>query len=185
MYEDPAYIRICQGDIYSNIAISGELEVIFDFCVVLTQDCDLQQDYDAVARLEDYGKLGQASNNTQAPNQDKFLNSVLITPAFLASSVATGEHMSAVGWKRRPINMNKSEGERIKNNKDVRYYFLAADVKREIPELIIDFKLYYTVPKKFLVNRIKDKIARIDQMNTQALSQNFAYYLSRVPLDEE
>ena len=73
----PVLNRVCQGDIISNVEYieyaiekEGQVEIskiVFPYIYVLTQDCDLEQEFNN-------------RNNINAPNQDKHLISVMVAP---------------------------------------------------------------------------------------------------------
>ena len=86
--------RICQGDIYKNVEFieyiletKGTVEIskiLFPLVIVLTQDCDLAQDFKFR-----YGKPKQK-------NQDKYLLSVLVAPLYNIEHVYQGDHLSEI-----------------------------------------------------------------------------------------
>jgi hypothetical protein len=83
--------RICQGDIFRDIEFieyaieaNGYFEIskiIFPLVVVLTQDCDLEQD----SKVRTLG--------AKAKSQDKLLFSVLVAPLYNAEHVYEGKHL--------------------------------------------------------------------------------------------
>jgi hypothetical protein len=87
--------RLRQGDILRDVfwlervsEISGVIEVsriIFPLAIVLTQDCDLEQDH----RFRREAKA----------TQDKWLMSVLMAPVYNVEHVYLGEHLSELDIK--------------------------------------------------------------------------------------
>lgn len=136
------------------------------FAMVLTQDCDLEQDY----RVRSQGK-----------DSDKLL------PGVLFCELATAKEL--YGQIRQ---INPKFWDRIKINKDERYHFLqkieAADdaLKEGLPELAIDFKRYFTLPTEEIYRRIEIGEAKrrcvLVSPYLEHLSSRFAYFLSRVAL---
>jgi hypothetical protein len=71
----------------------------------------------------------------------------------------------------------------ILDNKNERYHYLLADIDLQVPELTIDFKHYFSIPRSYLYSSRKDHyIASINELFREALSQRFAYYISRIGL---
>ena len=121
-------------DIKEDVIEGDEISV--PYLVVLTQECDLEQDYEN--RLE--------TENANTTN-DKYLQSILVSPAYLAEKLRKGTHLEAL-----ELNMQLIDSKRWKNvinNQNSRYHYLPANEKFKIPELVIDFKHYYTLPHDF------------------------------------
>lgn len=146
-------------------------EIVHPFAVVLTQDCDLEQDHRV--------------RFPEPQQSDKLIPSVLFC------EVSTAEEL--FGSVR--ANQGQKAWDRIKRNNDVRYHFLQrvapeSDRLREgLPELAIDFKRYFTLPTGEVYCRIQIREAQrrcfLVSPYLEHLSSRFAYYLSRValPLD--
>ncbi|MBN2181320.1 MAG: hypothetical protein JW715_05360 [Sedimentisphaerales bacterium] len=171
--------RISQGDIYRNVDYieyvaekSGQIEVsiiTFPLIVVLSQDCDLEQDF----RFR-YGR-------PRPKTHDKFLLSVLVAPLYNAEYVFTGEHLSELEIKMQEISRGRTPGEFIKNNQNPRYHFV--DFPEDIPIVpsIIDFKHYFSVNIEYLKKEKKqDFICRIPKLYREDLSHRYASFLSRI-----
>jgi len=173
-------VSLRQGEILSNVVrIQLDLsslgtkehrvdEVKYDYAVVLTQDCDLEQDFKA----------------RQGRNQpDKLLPNVFFCQVATAQQLRGATGITADIWRR------------ISRNKDERYHFLqriAADsdaLQQGLPELGIDFKRYFTIPTEEIYKRIELGEARrrcvLVSPYLEHLSSRFAYFLSRVTLPED
>ena len=180
--------RICQGDIFRDIEFieyisekAGIIEVskiTFPLVIVLTQDCDLQQDY-----------LYRWSRNPikRIPNkkitQDKWLISVLVAPLYNAEHVFLGDHLSDLHLQMEPINKDKTPGTYLKNNKNPRYHYL--EFRPEIPIVtsVIDFKHYFSVNVKYLKRKkASSYICSVSSLYREDISQRFASFLARIGL---
>ena len=173
-------LRVCQGDIFRDYEHeSGKVDLtskkvitqkmFFPYIVVLTQDCDLEQDYN--------------NRNSNSEKQDKYLHSILACPAYLAEQLKEGTHLDALGVKmeRQP----REKWHDIQQNLNPRYHFLRGFVDLQIPDLAIDFKHYFTITRDSLYQFITNHyIGTINELFREALSQRFAYYLSRIGLPE-
>ncbi len=179
----PAKSSLRQGEILSNIRRfridpntlgtdnPGIQFALHDFAIVLTQDCDLEQDF----------KVRSAGNRS-----DKLLPNVLFCNLAKAEDLrgtAATTGISSDMWKR------------ISQNKDERYHFLQAvdgscDAQQiGLPELGLDFKRYFTLPTDELYHRIDSGEAKrrciLVSPYLEHLSNRFAHFLCRVALPED
>ncbi|MEK9195882.1 MAG: hypothetical protein AAB914_00780, partial [Patescibacteria group bacterium] len=142
MYIDADEDRIKQGDILKDLkyidAHDPEIEYNLDFCVVLTQDCDLDQEITAIEKFDASKQPGFVLEaNKKMPTNDKYLSTILVCPAYTAESVKGGIHMVARGWKMQELNRDLWKP--VLNNDSPRYYHLKADTQYGIPALVLDF----------------------------------------------
>lgn len=157
---------------YSPISLAGPEGVQVNaishpFCVILSQECDLEWDFSA---------------RKEGGNVTKKLPNVLLCSA------------DDVQYVRKPQGeMNSSIFGKVKNNKDERYQFLEAysrtvdGLEVEFPPLVLDFKQYFTVPTEILYEQFGTSRGRLGLATPYAehLSTRFAYFLSRVALPRE
>lgn len=182
-YEKHDVARICQGDILrdfsivdSVIQLPGHPIETFEeskrdhpYLVVLTQDCDLEQDQNNRA-------------DATSKNQDKYLHTVLLCPAYPAELVRLGKHLESIGL--RMSEFQPWRWDQLKKNNIYRYHYLLPYAVHQVPELVMDFKHYITVPRDVLYKTDVEGhyLATINELFREALSTRFAYYLSRVAL---
>jgi predicted metal-dependent hydrolase len=80
--------------------------------------------------------------------------------------------------------MEKYNSERwnlIKTNQNFRFHYIRGEQNLQIPESVIDFKHYYTVPRSVIYSNYRDHyLATINELFRELLSQRFANYLSRI-----
>ena len=143
------------------------------FALVLTQDCDLDQDF-AVR----FTKPNPAS--------DKLIPSILLAEVFTAEDVLA---RYAEGSKKVWERLN------IKNNKNERYQFLQAVPPESdalgagLPELVIDFKRYFALPAGELYRRVElgeaVRRAAFASPYLEHLAARSAAYHGRVALPED
>ncbi len=173
--------RVCQGDIFRDIDFiesvsedNGVLEVNkirFPLVIVLTQDCDLAQDY------------GVRWSRRKTADQDKVLVSVLVAPLYNVDHVYNGEHLEKLGFQMQKINKNKSPGQFLKTNQNGRYHYLAFDESGPLADSVIDFKHYFSVNVATLKKMKKEHFVRnVVELYREDISQRFASYLSRIGL---
>ena len=188
MYTGALEDRIGQGDILRDLrfkyVINGASEpltesVTFDFAVVLTQDCDLEQDHSAILDME----KGERAQGDKKPDHDKYLNSVLVCPAFVAEQLRAGTHMTQFGWTMQVFNSKLWPA--VKNNDNPRYHFLDSSSEFHLPDLVLDFKRFFTLQHDYLYSMQEQRVTRLETLFRESASQRFAYYLSRVALPEE
>ena len=176
--------RIRQGDVYRDVKfVESVIEeegvirvarIIFPFVVVLTQDCDLEQDYKAR-----YGR------KDRPPNQDKFLISVLVAPLYNLEHVVTGEHLSKLEIQMSPVPRTGQTGSRLLQNKRPRYHYLSFPSEVPLADSIVDFKHYFSVTVEYLKRvKQKDYVCNIAPIYREDLGQRFASFLSRIGIPE-
>jgi hypothetical protein len=173
--------RICQGDIFKNVDFiesifekSGTLEIsriTFPYVVVLTQDCELQQDYN------------HRKSMALREKQNKMLLSVLVAPLYNAEHVFMGTHLSELGISCAPINKDRTEGKTLMDNERPRYHYIEFPETVSISPSIIDFKHYFSVNVEYL-RKLKTKsfVCKISELYREDVSVRFANYLSRIGL---
>lgn len=174
--------RICQGDVFKDIEYveyisekEGNLEVsriIFPLVTVLTQDCDLEQDYNS-----------RWSKKEDKKDQDKFLLSVLVAPMYNAEHVYQGEHLSELKMKMQKIKRKGTSGNDLRNNQKPRYHYLEFPPEIHIVPSVIDFKHYFSVNIKQLKKLKRTNfICSIPPLFREDISQRFASFLARIGL---
>ncbi len=144
--------------------------VTHPFALILSQDCDLDLDFQA-----------RNSPETISHPVDKLLPSVLFCEATTATDLRS--HLSdSQLW--RQITQNKNE----------RYQYLrgvAAEVDALMtgtPDLGADFKRYFAISTEHVYLQLQGPAKRRSRLQSpylEHLSSRFAYYLSRVALPEE
>jgi hypothetical protein len=186
--------RIYQGDILRDFKYQDRVfiednkikiqERNIPYLIVLTQDCDLEWDFNNHKENEKAAVLQpeKAQDKTKEKiNQDKFLQSILICPAYLAEKVRLGTHLEEMDLTMEKLNSDRWN--LVKTNQNSRYYFLDNESNLQIPDLVIDFKHYYSIPRDMLYKEIKKHyINSINELFRECLSQRFAFYLSRIGL---
>jgi len=173
--------RVQQGDIVRNVdfpeysAVEGDEAVLtvvrFPFAVVLTQDCDLQQNHVALARGSGGGRLV----------------STLVAPAYHLADAQAGSQLEFLGVKMPslpPKDPNSLYAKSLYQNKNARYHCLPLSQANELlPDLIVDFKQYFAVNSGYLtVMKSRCHLASLNDLYCEDLCQRFATYLSRVGL---
>jgi hypothetical protein len=145
--------------------------IVFPLAIVLTQDCDLEQDH---------------KFRTQAqPTQDKWLISVLMAPLYNVAHVYTGEHLSDLGIQMETISKSKTHGTMLRNNDRPRYHYLEFEDHVPIVPSVIDFKHYFSATVTELV-AMKDsgRVCSVAPLYREDIAHRFAAYLARVGLPD-
>lgn len=173
--------RVRQGDVFSNVPYyesytenDGEFELNiyeFPFVVVLTQDCDLEQNCNV--------RKGLDVSQIQIEN-DKHLISLIVAPLYNSEHFFAGEHLDEIGIKTQRQN-SKLKGP-IKNNQNPRYHYMEFSDEVKLPNSIIDFKHYFSVSLTYMEKIIKDRICGINPIYRELVSQRFSNYLGRIGL---
>lgn len=172
--------QLRQGEILSGVSevrvdVSGlreqqnrAISVNHPFAIVVSQDCDCEQDYKY--------RLGEDSKDKEVPN-------------ILLCQIVTAEEL------RGSNSINSTIWGQVKINKNERYHFLQkAGVEDDLagvglPEMGIDFKRVFTVPTDELYFRIENaqvvRRCRLTSPYLEHFATRFGYFLHRValPLD--
>jgi hypothetical protein len=173
--------RIFQGDVYKDIEFIEYAEekseiievskILFPNVLVLTQDCDLAQDY-KFRFSRDIPK-----------NQDKWLISVLVVPIYNKDQFLQGEHLSYLEMRMMNVKRGSTHQNKILNNQDQRFHYIEFPPDVPIVPSIIDFKHYFSVNVNYL-KKVKPShfICRISELYREDISHRFASFLSRIGL---
>lgn len=174
--------RVRQGDIYRNIPYyesyketSGEFELSvfeFPFVLVLTQDCDLEQNKT--------NRTKNVPSSNQKIELDKHLISVIVVPLYNSEHLFSGEHLDLIGITTQ--RQSSDPKKLIKSNQNQRYHYIEFGDEVTIPNSVIDFKHYFTVSLDYLENNPKNFICGISPIYRELISQRFSNYLSRIGL---
>jgi hypothetical protein len=171
--------HISQGDIFADFIYvrwaeqkGGDIDlddIKIPFFVVLTQSCDLEQDF----------KDRQKNSDEK---RDKYIQSILVCPAYNAEKLRIGEHLKSEGLVMQQFTAEQWSV--LKKNRNFRYHFLPRNDSMGIPELVIDFKQYYTIPTHILYKITAKYVCSFEPLFREDVSQRFSYYLSRIGLPE-
>lgn len=182
--------RVSQGDIFRDIEVidriieqKGEVHISyikFPYVVVLTQDCDLQQDMLFRKKLSD---IDDNLSKKSVPSNDKMLFSAIVAPLYNEEHFFLGNHLEQLNMKMQEIKKTKTPGKDIMNNSNPRYHYLKFDSDVTVVDSVIDFKHYFTVNLDYLTEQIgKNRVASISELYRENISHRFAFFLSRIGL---
>jgi hypothetical protein len=177
----PPATRISQGDILRDVEYiehvseeSGIIEVSqisFPLVVVLTQDCDLQQDFNC--------REGEPPPSTQ----DRRLLSVLVAPLYNVEHVYLGEHLSDLALNGAPISRNSTPGKYLCTNQRPRFHYIEFPDGVPIVPSVVDFKHYFSVDVAYLRKiRETNLIYSLRPLFREDLCQRFSSFLARIGL---
>ena len=172
IYRDIEFIEYVKED-GDSIEVS---KIVFPLAIVLTQACDLQQDYNARKKIEVENR----------GNQDKFLISVIVAPIYNFEEFRMGTHLNQLGLTMEPKGRReRSLCSNIIKNENKRYHYLNFADDVEIVESVIDFKHYFTVTVNYL-NSIREEkyVCSLESLYRELILQRFSNFLSRIGLPE-
>ena len=179
--------RIEQGCILKNVEVRNAYDdgndVVFDFSIVVSQDCDLEQDYNGridygLSQKEDYEP---PKGGAKLPDNDKYINQIIIVPAFTALVLKEGNHLTQLGRKMQYFDRKKLWPQ-VLNNNNLRYHYLEGDPNFGIPDLVLDFKHMYTLPRVYLYEQDVERVARLEDLYSVDVSLRLSSFISRVGL---
>jgi hypothetical protein len=174
--------RICQGDILRDVnflSVHNEggivKEILLPYLIVISQDCDIEQFLN--------------SNNDPLPDgvflkNNQYLPNILFLPAFIEEHVRSGIYLKDL-YNITTERLNSDLYKPITKNKNDRYHFIKGFKDYQIPNLIVDFKNYFTLPVGYFQEIYKTTyLATINELFRENLSVRFSNYLSRIALPE-
>lgn len=169
--------RIEQGDLLKDVEVSllineendkyQSLDICFHHMLVLSQDCDLEQFFNA--QEKDKKHLNQ------------YLHNVILLPCFYRDEIENGTCADFIDIVQEPLS--KKQIDKIKKDEFLRYQYVRENNTLAIPELFIDFKAYYTLPPNYLFSKYNDLyIATINALFRERITQRYSNYISRIGL---
>ena len=172
--------RICQGDIIRDLCFQvvdpdgSVAELQYPYVVVMTQDCDLQQS----------ANKGSTSAVDTAALHNQFLPNVLLTPAFPAEAARSGDHLLKI-FSIKQERINSDTWKLVSKNREDRYHYLSGKHDMQVPELLIDFKHYFTLPYDILfADYPQHYLSTVNELFREDLSIRFCNYLARIGLPD-
>jgi len=141
-----------------------------EYVIIITQECDLEQDV-------------KNRNDPEMANHDKFMQSILLIPAYPAEKVKRGIHLEEV----RMQQFGSRQWKLLQENRDYRYHYLVDHPEYQVPELVADFKHYFTIPRDIIYAEYQNPehyLASLSELFRENLSIRFAQYLARIGLPE-
>lgn len=149
-------------------------EKIHPYAIILSQDCDLEQDF----------RIRNSDPATQRET-DKVSN-------VLFCEVVTAENMRGVA---NVTGITTEIWKLIRQNKNDRYHFLEQVAAAQdatgagLPELGLNFKRYFTIPTAEVYRQLEINIAqrrcRLISPYLEHLSDRYGNYLTRIALPED
>lgn len=172
--------RIYQCDIFREIEIVESLvehgkrieikRLQFPMVICLNQDCDLNSDYRA-------RQITRKNSNCQ-------LLHLIVAPVFNFNSFMNGGHWGDIFDVGERQKLSDTSTKKIMNNENPRYHYLCFDSDSGLPNMIIDFKHFFTVNTDCLYQNIDRRVRAIEVLYREKISQRFAYYISRIGLPD-
>ena len=173
--------RISQCDIFHDIDIVERIEEGTDgivvhylhlpLVIVLNQDCDLNSD--------------NRDKQKDTSNKDCRLLHLIVAPLFNFDEFKQGKHWDGIFDIGDQYNPLKTTGKKVMNNEDPRYHYLQFEEGfSTLPNLVIDFKHFFTVSTDYLYDNIDNRVCTLGDLYREKVSQRFAYFISRIGLPE-
>lgn len=185
----PRGIRPCQGGVYRDVKAviatgsgPGEAAIqewTYPYAVVMSQECDLESD-DRSRASGSPARSGQLAANG---SQDKLVPAILLCPGYQAAWFWVGTHLKGIGWTME--EHGRKQRHIIKQNSHPRYHYLASWSPLQVPELVVDFKHFFTLPTAMLRESYgtgEHYIACLGCLYREDISHRFAAYLARIGL---
>jgi hypothetical protein len=146
------------------------LTVVFPLAIILTQECDLEQEH--LDRVE------------ARSTRDKCLISVLMAPLYNVEHVYLGEHLNRLDIQMKVIDKAHTPGKYLRNNERPRYHYLEFKDVPIVPS-VIDFKHYFSATVNYLLGlKATSFVCSVAPLFREGIAQRFAAYLARVGLPD-
>ena len=168
--------RICQGDIFTEIEVIENFQVkrsqiilnkiSFPYVVCINQECDLENDFKS------------------SDNKDNKLLHIAIAPAFNFEDFLSGTHWARIFETNATSKRKDTKSKLIMDNEIPRFHYLNFN-EPQMPELIIDFKHFFTINRDVLYGQLDKRLCSLDDLFKEKLSQRFSNFVSRIGLPEE
>ena len=189
LYKKQSHERPSQGALFQNISVGsawvapdcpepqGEIWD-FNYVIIMTQDCDLEQDYGNRQELLSGSK-----------QHGGLIPSILFCPAYPSQSLREGLHLKGLKYETQRVASDLWK--HLKQNKSPRYHFLAEYHKKDkgavinVAELVVDFKYFFTAPTEYFTNAYCNDEHYLGSLTCpyrEHLLYRFASYLGRIGL---
>lgn len=180
-YESWPSERLQQGDILRDVTVaeartnaSGSADITtrtFRYIVILSQDCDLLQDFDN-------------RSDTNRATQDKYLQHIVFSPAYIATAFQSGKHLEEL--KLQMTQWKGGEWDKIIKNNNPRYHYLPSADDLQIPDLVLDFKHMVSSLREVLYSQAKATYrGTVAELYREQLATRLAHFFSRIALPDE
>ena len=179
-------LRISQGDLLTNVKIpilKKELDIVISpYLIVLSQDCDLNQDFDAHNQIKTINF--DESNKKISSFYNKMIPSIVVVPAYPADNLREGTHLNFLDLEMTKIGKEKDTRWKILiQNETPRYHYLEGSENLDIINLALDFKRYYTLSREYLYSVFPEcYFLSLKELYREDLSHRFFNFQSRIGL---
>lgn len=173
--------RISQCDIFHDIEVVEYIDekpegveihyLHLPLVIVLNQDCDLNSD--------------DRDKHKDNSNKDCRLLHIVVAPLFNIDDFKVGKHWGGIFDIGESYNPKKSLYQKLVNNEYPRFHYLEFDEDfKTLPNLVVDFKHFFTVSTGYLYNNIDKRVCTLGDLYREKVSQRFAYFISRIGLPD-
>jgi hypothetical protein len=168
--------RVRQCDIFENIEVIENVliekdiltidKIVFPFVICLNQECDLENDF-----------------NSDPETKDSRLFHLAIAPVFIFEQFLNGTYWGQILNPSKTHKRTDTTIEKIMNNEIPRYHYLKF-IESEMPELIIDFKYFFSINRNSLYSQLNKRLCSLCDLYKEKISQRFSYFISRIGLPD-
>ncbi|MDO9523479.1 MAG: hypothetical protein Q7J08_07195 [Methanocorpusculum sp.] len=181
----PITDKLCQGDVFQDVKycyIDSEdeegldiIEYTFPYAIIISQACDTTSASDLVS-----SKSGKAT---------KYMPSLLLCPIYDEQSTIKTEHLEKI-FESEDLSIVKegmfNKDERHIAQLDMHYRFHNLTIKKndnsDLLIGLIDFKHYFTLPVKHLLNNRDKRLVRLEDIFAEQITLKYCAYLARVAI---
>lgn len=143
----------------------------FPYSLVLTQACDIESYYKMRGQQDDNGRISR-----------QIIAQLILCPAFDEDKFKRGDHL-VEQYNYHTEVLYGGDMRAIRKQGRERFHYLPSHVE-ELPNLVIDFKHYFTVPIIGAEMALKNvrKSYKLDHIYYTEIADRFAHFIQRVAI---
>lgn len=148
----------------------------YDFSIIITQACDIESYYDALS------KKTESDDGILHFESGQIITQLIFCPAFDEDVFKAGEHLFKQFNYMLPVQTSK-QLKKIQKKNTERFHFIQSE-EDSLPNIIIDFKHYFTLPiseVELLIDSY-DFVFQLSGLHFAELADRFAHHLQRVAI---
>ena len=145
----------------------------FPYSIVLTQACDIASYYKIRGKQDDNGRINR-----------QVIAQLILCPAFDEDKFKSGDHL-VEQYNYQTEVLPSGDWKAIMKQGRERFHYLPCNGV-DLPNLVIDFKQYFTVPIEGAEIALKDvrQSYKLDHIYYTELADRFAHFLQRVAIPD-
>jgi len=145
----------------------------YAYSIIISQACDIDSYCKGMEKWE---------NEKEAPSR-QLITQIMFCPAFDEEKFTKGIHLEPQYQYVMPF-LKANEKKKYQKLEHMRYHYIYSNIDK-IPNFFIDFRQYFTLPAKLIMDDLKKDdgiLYKLEHLHYTELADRFAFYLQRVAL---